>query len=112
MKKDCKTCIKNDRKHSAADCLECINANKKMNNRLSALKRIKFYAMCYSANNKNIIDKCENDIKKELMILDLIDYALEHSTNSKFTLPNGKEYSCDMGYVEEFMNIIRNGGRK
>lgn len=39
-KKNCGTCIKNDRKHSAEDCLECRKANEKMNKGLEALNKI------------------------------------------------------------------------
>ena len=55
-----------------------------------------------------------NDIEKYILnaqeqekILELIDYALEHSDSSSFLLPDGSQHSCDMGYIEEFMDIIR-----
>ena len=40
MKKDCETCLRHDRNHHAADCLECIKANEKISNGLEALSKI------------------------------------------------------------------------
>lgn len=39
---------------------------------LETLRKIKFYAMCNYADNKGIIDECEDIIKKELKALEII----------------------------------------
>lgn len=47
------------------------------------------------------------EIEKALKTIDFIEYAMEHSGQASFELPNGKKYTgCDMGDVSDFMDII------
>lgn len=46
-------------------------------------------------------------VRKDVELIKLIDYALTHSTQVEFELPDGSKHACGMGYVEDFIRTIK-----